>query len=245
MSKKFSTQRKRAFLTYLAETGNQTLSAERAKVSRSWVCLHRSTDAEFDAACRDSIARARESLEGVDTNGAPARWRYFDGHELVVREAGGFRVQIGRARVKQWTRRVEQRFLSTLAATCNVTAACAEAGMEKSGAYGHRYRSPEFAKAWDEAVELGYVRVEAALVENACNLHSPAEDPPDIDMPPVTFDQALHLLNRHKHQVRGIGKRPGRAQRMATDAEVRRALVRSLRAFGVRVTQEDLRGDDE
>ena len=33
MSKKFSASRKRAFLTYLAQTGNQTLSAERAKVS--------------------------------------------------------------------------------------------------------------------------------------------------------------------------------------------------------------------
>ena len=33
MSKKFSAQRKRAFLTYLAQSGNQTLSAERAKVS--------------------------------------------------------------------------------------------------------------------------------------------------------------------------------------------------------------------
>ena len=44
-------------------------------------------------------------------------------------QARGRRVQIARARVKQWTPRVEDRFLATLAATCNVKAACAEVRM--------------------------------------------------------------------------------------------------------------------
>src|SRR5690348_9831086 len=115
MSKKFTAQRKRAFLTYLGQSGNQTLSAERAKVSRSWVQLHRSSDPEFDAACRAAIAAAKAALEGLAsvTGPPPAppacgrgakdpspqplsregrgaeRWRYFEGHELVVRGTGG------------------------------------------------------------------------------------------------------------------------------------------------------------
>jgi hypothetical protein len=135
MTQKFSAARKQAFLTCLSQTGNQTLSAERAKVSRSWVSLPQSTNAEFDVACREAIAAARErlqspltparSLEGRGSNGARSKWRgYFHGHELVVRGTGGAvwgrRVQIGRARLKQWTPRVEQRFLVALAATCNV-----------------------------------------------------------------------------------------------------------------------------
>ena len=36
-----------AFFATLAATGNQTLAAERAKVSRSWVTLHRSADPAF------------------------------------------------------------------------------------------------------------------------------------------------------------------------------------------------------
>src|SRR5438034_5024352 len=62
MYKKMSAARRGAFLKSLAETGNQTLSAERAKVSRSWVCLQRSTDAGFDAACGEAIGAAHEAL---------------------------------------------------------------------------------------------------------------------------------------------------------------------------------------
>ena len=76
-------------------------------------------------------------------------------------------MQIARARLKQWTPRIEDRFLAVLAATCNVKAACAEVGMTAASAYAHRKRWPAFAGRWDEAVEEGYARLEFALVENA------------------------------------------------------------------------------
>ena len=44
MTAKFSQPRGEAFLAALRETGNRTLAAERAKVSQSWVQLHRSSD---------------------------------------------------------------------------------------------------------------------------------------------------------------------------------------------------------
>lgn len=233
MTAKFSAQRKRAFLNYLSQTGNQTLSAERAKVSRSWVCLHRANDPLFDAACRAATDQAREALrqaaQGSGLPAAGARWRYLDGHELVVREACGRRVQIGRARLKQWTPRLEDRFLAALAATCNVTAASAEVGMWPTAAYNQRHRSEDFARRWDEALETGYVRLEAALVENARHRSEPREARPDVDMPPVTFDQALHLLNRHRYHLRGIGKRPGKAPREATPEEAEAAFGKALR----------------
>lgn len=153
------------------------------------------------------------------------------------------RVQVRRARLKQWTPRVEKRFLAVLAATCNVKAACAEVGMWPPSAYNHRHRWPAFARAWDEAIETGYVRLEAALVEAGCNFLEPPEVEPDLTITGMTVADALQLLNMHKHQVRGIGKRPGLPQRMASDAEVRKALARSLRAFGVRVTREQEEGE--
>ncbi len=272
MTQKFSAARKRAFLTYLSQTGNQTLSAERAKVSRSWVCLHRSTDPEFDAACREAIERARERLEGLAADVPPplrghsidpagsmeplgplrppaagAAAGYFDGHELVVRgtggSGGGKRVQIGRARVKQWTPRVERRFLAALAATCNVKAACREVGLWPPSAYNHRNRWPAFARAWDEAIETGYVRIEASLVEAACNSgrnrtvsqtvradrFSDPEEVPIAEMPPMTIDQKIHLLHMHKHQVLKLGKAPGLQPRVATEDEVEKALMKALR----------------
>lgn len=57
MTKKTSEKRKQAFFKALAETGNQTISAERARVSRSWVTLHRSTDSEFKVHMRPRLRR--------------------------------------------------------------------------------------------------------------------------------------------------------------------------------------------
>jgi hypothetical protein len=272
VSAKFGAQRKRAFLTYLAQTGNQTLSAERAKVSRSWVCLHRANDAAFDADCRSAIAVARAALrEAASTSSAapqderrghtphpptadaagpthsPAgrgakKWKYFDGHELVVRgtggSGGGKRVQIGRAREKQWTARVEKRFLSALASTCNVKAACAEVGMGVVSAYSHRRRWPLFASAWAKAEETGFLRLEAALVAAAAGIGEEPEFAPDIPIEGMTVWHAMQLFFMHRHQVRGIGGRPGQPPRLlATDEEVVKALTRSLRASGCNVDE--------
>jgi hypothetical protein len=60
MTKKTSQARVEAFFKALAETGNQTISAERAHVSRSWVALHRSTNPAFKVpmeACFASVRR--------------------------------------------------------------------------------------------------------------------------------------------------------------------------------------------
>lgn len=115
MSKKFSAARRAAFLKAVAETGNQTIAAERAKVSRSWVTLHRSTDPAFDAAVREALRQAQDRLLGISEKGTdphptrpsagppspacgrgegnqpPKKWRYHQGEELVVRGTGGRR----------------------------------------------------------------------------------------------------------------------------------------------------------
>jgi len=70
MSKQFSAQRERAFLDYLAASGNQTLSAERANVSRSWVGLHRASDAGFDAARRGGERRGSGQARWAGSGGA-------------------------------------------------------------------------------------------------------------------------------------------------------------------------------
>lgn len=235
MSAKFSASRKRAFLTYLSQTGNQTISAERAKVSRSWVCLHRSTDAEFDAACRAAIAEAAERLAAGDECPRHSPFpRYLGGAELVVAGSNRRHKQVRRARIKQWTARTEKRFLEALAATCNVKAACAEAGLWPPSAYAHRKRWPGFAELWDEAEKIGYARIEAALVEEAGNLFSPREFEPDIPIEGMTVWHALQLLHMHRRQVRGTGGRPGLPavkSQTATTAEVIKALERRLRSF--------------
>lgn len=262
MSRKFSERRRKAFLTALAASGNQTLAAERVGVSRSWVGLQRATDGGFDAAVRGAIMAAKERLraatsadpltgpplhaarsstaraveppaDGRGGNAPPAGWGFLDGAELVVRGSHGRRVQIGRARAGQWTGRVEARFLAALAATCNVKAACAEIGKAHSSAYAHRKRWLAFAKAWDAAIEEGYVRIEAALVERGCNLFSDPAAPGHNPISEMTAAQAIHLLHMHKNLVHGAGMAPGHPARHVPRplSELKPGILRKLEAF--------------
>ena len=239
MSRKTSPARRAAFLKALRETGNQTLAAERAKVSRSWVQLHRSTNPAFDADCRAAIAAAKAHFDKLSANGEgtrkpPSGWGHLDGEELVVKGSGGSgggrRIQIARARLKQWTPRIEDRFLQVLGATCNVKAACAEVGLTQASAYLHRERWPAFARRWEAAVQEGYARIEAALMANGENLFSTPDLPPEAPMPPMSVEQAIHILHMHKNEAREIGGRPGRWRRPLTLDEVRPSVLRKLAA---------------
>lgn len=234
MSVKMSPQRRAAFLRALKATGNQALAAECAKVSRRWVCLHRKIDPEFRRESDAAIAEARSRLDRLRAGGTtrpPAGWGYLDGEELVVRGSNGRRLQIARARLHQWTPRLEDRFLATLAATCNVRAACAEAGMSGPSAYEHRERWPGFAKRWDEAVETADIRLAFALVEHGTNPFSSLDPPAPVPIPPMSVDDALHNLAMHQHQVSGIGGRPGRRGRPPSFEESIRVIASKIEAI--------------
>ena len=231
MSAKTSTARREAFFRALAETGNQTIAAERARVSRSWVSLHRSGDPAFRERMEAALGQARDRLgTGGDGNRPPAGWGSLDGEELVVRGGNGRRVQIARARLGQWTSRVETRFLAALASTCNVTASCAEAGMTPAAAYLHRRRWPRFAKLWDEAVETGYLRIEMALVANAGSFLDPEELPPEAPLAEMSVAQAIHLLHMHKAKLNRGGGRPGtwKPPPSLNDPGIRESIMRKI-----------------
>ena len=222
MSARMSPQRRAAFLKALSETGNITVSAERAKVSRSWVQLHRSIDAGFDSACRAAVAEARDRLSGHGERRPPSGWGFAGGEELVVRGTGGARpstgsgqvtgrrVQVARARIKQWTPRVERRFLAMLLATANVTASCRAVGMTPASAFGHRSRWPRFAALWDAAVTEASHRIEMETVMGGVNFFSDTDLPDDVPVVPMTAAEAIHILHMTKNKTHGIGKAPGK-----------------------------------
>jgi hypothetical protein len=200
--------RKRAILQALERTGNLTLSAEKARVSRNWLERHRKLDAGFDASCRAAVAAAAAGLADADGTAPGGGLRTLDGAELVVRGAPGRRMQIRRARIDGWSPSVEKRFLDTLASTCNVKAACAEIEMTVASAYHHRKLWPAFARAWDEAVEVGYRHLESELVLAGRNLFSDEAPAVPSAITEMTAAQAMHLLHMHKHHVHGAGKGP-------------------------------------
>lgn len=241
MTRKFGQARRAAFLAALRETGNQTIAAERAKVSRSWVTLHRTSDPAFKRAVGEAVDEAKARLGLRQAQGErpgckpPSGWGYLDGAELVVKgtggSGGGKRVQIARARVKQWSPRVEKRFLTALSATCNVKAACAEVGLTPASAYNHRNRWPAFQRRWDEAVETGYMQIEVGLIEAAGNLFSGDEPVETGAITEMTADHAIHLLHMHKYQVHRLGKRPGLRGRWPDIEEVRAEILRKVEAM--------------
>ena len=73
-------------------------------------------------------------------------------------------VQRRAARANGWTKARRAAFLAELAASCNVVRAHEAAGMASSGVYRLRQRDPEFAAQWQAALEIGYERLETALV---------------------------------------------------------------------------------
>lgn len=231
MTVKMSERRRDAFLAALEGSGNQTLAAEKACVSRSWVCKERWNNPEFDSACRAAIASADARLRGAEGNRPEAEgWGHLDGVELVVRGTNGRRVQVARARAGQWTARSEDRFLQVFAATCNAKAAYEAAGKSKGSAYTHRKRWPAFARRWEEAEEMGSTRLLVALAEHAGNPFSTIGQPPLAPMPPMRADDMFHNLYMHQHRTAGLGRPPGRTARPLGIEAASRQILRSIEA---------------
>jgi hypothetical protein len=153
-------------------------------------------------------------------------------------------------------------FLKWFAATANAAEAARQAGVGYSTVYDHRMADARFADAWDRALDQSYARLEAKLLQ--MQFEEAAGEPIDFDgsfEPPdagvVDAAMAMQLLKQHKTEVTRIrderSARIGRRQkqlpthdrpRIASDAEMRRALVKSLRAFGARVAKDDLKPDE-
>ena len=82
---------------------------------------------------------------------------------------GGARPKVQQTSGRNWTKEKERAFLSELAETCNVTAACAAAGVSVSGAYSRRRSHAAFRAGWLEAVGTAYQRLELVLLDRAFN----------------------------------------------------------------------------
>jgi hypothetical protein len=132
------------------------------------------------------------------------RWRGPTPAPQTTRLAGG-RLQLRRAHPRRLTRSAEQAFLAALSATANVRLSAAAAGFTHSAFYARKKASPAFAREWRLALEMGFERVEMALLES-WRIESHADDawrhndPPPI--PKMSPNQALQLLYLHQKEAR-------------------------------------------
>lgn len=209
-----------AFLAALARTGNARLAARELGAHRSTFTKRRARDqafaAEWDGAL--AVAQARLNQSGAGLPGVRSRGRAAAGHHVVRLAGGGLQLRASAARRIDGAAR--QAFLAALSATANVRLAARAAGFAHSSFYRLREHDPAFAREMRLALQIGYDRIELALIESF-DPESYRDDawrsnePPPI--PPMTAGQALQLLYLHQKEARLWDERPDRRRRRGED----------------------------
>ena len=174
MPGKISFSREIAYLRALAETGNATLAAERAGMSRDWAYKRRKEDPRFDGWCREMAALAKARLP----------------------------VQVRRDRAGGWTAEREARFIARLTETCGVWLASAAVGLSTVSAYRRRQRRPGFAAAWDEAQRSGWPPGDQPWIESALCYFERREPPPDNPVRITSIDEVIEAMKGNRFAVR-------------------------------------------
>jgi hypothetical protein len=170
--------------------------------------------------------------------GNPQSIRGMD--DLSIEPGCNRRLQKRRKRHNLFGKRRRAIFLEHLAATCNVQASAAAAGVAVSTVYATRMRDPGFRADWQAALEQGYARLEAALVERATRGAGRAQLRGDKivegpDSPEgIDWEKGMELLRHHQRGLAGF-QQPGRAEpRRVPIEQVGAKLIRKLKALGLR-----------
>jgi len=149
----------------------------------------------------------------------------------VIRDYPGGKPKLIASGVRRWPRASEAVFLDTLATTCNVTRSAAAAGFSCQSAYRHRRRMPAFAERWREALEIGYERLEQAMLDAAIRSVSDEEDATEAPLPRMSIGEAMNLLRLHRSSVKEGVQRSGRPPREPSIEDVRASIARRLNAI--------------
>jgi hypothetical protein len=148
--------------------------------------------------------------------GPDGRFAALSRSTAVAPTCGGIQTvrRTARPRKDAWTPLLRERFLVTLAETCNVKMACAAAGKSDVGAYKLRQRDPSFRAAWRRALGEGYARLEIQLLERALIGEAKLREAIDVADPA----RAIDLLGRYSPRTAELLYRTHRAEALAGDA---------------------------
>ena len=140
------------------------------------------------------------------------------------------------------------KFLTALAGNCNVRRSATMTGLAYSTLYDMRRRDPAFAQQWQEALALGYMRLEEAVLAyslkavHAIDLDALDEDDeaaaiadaaPDM-ISPEAIKFAMDVAAKHRSEAKGAAF-DKRGRRRATNEETDAALRRKLDALARKV----------
>jgi hypothetical protein len=206
------------FLKALARTGNARLAALVLGVHRSTYTKRRAKHPAFaaawDAALRSAdaaLAQAEEQAAAAAARAASRSSRAKSGGEppqlgdpVIVRSPSG-RYQLRRGAAHRITPEAEEAFCRALSNSANRRWSAAQAGFAHSSFHRRARRSPLFAAATEHSLAIGWHRVLEAFYQAVDRLEGPkgpddeadwAERIADCPLPPMTLEDAWHLLRR-------------------------------------------------
>jgi hypothetical protein len=136
-------------------------------------------------------------------------------------------------------------FLEWFAVTCNVRFSAEQAGITPKTVFRHRMKDRAFHDAWEQALDSGYARIEAKIIETMIEA-KPIEIDGELDVPELEIrDPAVFQAMLKEHRLRGereAGLRPhkpfGPKLKRPSEDEVLRELVKRLHVFGIRMRGE-------
>ncbi|QDZ08688.1 hypothetical protein FPZ24_15440 [Sphingomonas panacisoli] len=140
----------------------------------------------------------------------------------VLGGTNGCAAQLRARRPDSWTRKKRTIFLDHLEASCNIRASAWAAGMSDGAARGLRRRDPEFAAAWDEALEIGTERLRAELLSRALERRGDGETPTTAErdgIDPVPMDDAMRIRVLQACRASAEGRNGQTRVRPMRDAE--------------------------
>jgi hypothetical protein len=152
------------------------------------------------------------------------------GKNQILHNGNKGRAQLRPVRQDGWTVRKRAVFLDHVAATGNVSASARIVGLGESGAYKLRRRDRDFAEQWRVALEAGFDRLQAMLIERAMGpLTVQIGDTPMPDVSTMDTELAMRLIEHHRRTIAGTPKRrggpvPSRATEDETNAELLKRL---------------------
>jgi hypothetical protein len=168
-----------------------------------------------------------------------------DGDDPCIRPGRNRQLQVGRTSGRKlFDAERKAVFLEWFAATCNSSWAAEMAGVNYRTVWKHRMNDPAFDEACDRAEEQAVARLRAKQLETK---RKPLAIGPEGDWDAPEMDDidpllAAQLLREHERgrggPAAGMGRKQGRRPRIATNAEVRAALIKRLAAYGVRIFEE-------
>jgi hypothetical protein len=214
-------------------------AAAAAGVAVATLYYRRKIDADFAALWDEAVA-------GASADAAAARGRERAAPDAAqgtaVREHSDRYLVRKRKRAVEFTRTRRQTFLDHFAASCNMAASAAAAGVTDWTVRKALAADPAFAEGFDAALMVGYKAMEAeALCQQqeaqATYRLSPGGPEADPEAAARTFERTMQLLREYRRRDGSIGRRPrgGIRPKVASAEEVRVAMAKALAAFEKRV----------